>query len=63
MVMGYSRNLKAAKDLLRWGGSRTVYEKWFLTQTLALTRLTRGSAPKMDPLNIAIEASDAPLSW
>jgi len=32
MVMGYSRKQKAAKDLLRWVGSRAVYEKWFLTQ-------------------------------
>jgi len=32
---------------------------------LALTDLTRGSASKMDPLTIAIKASDAPLtlSW
>ena len=32
MVMGYSKNQKAAKDFLRWMGSRDVYEKWFVSQ-------------------------------
>ena len=32
MVMGHSKNQMAAKDFLRWVGSRSVYEKWFLTQ-------------------------------
>jgi ABC-type glycerol-3-phosphate transport system substrate-binding protein len=32
MLMGYSRNQKAAKDLLRWMHSRPVFEEWFLSQ-------------------------------
>lgn len=32
MVMGYSRNQKAAKDFLRWISSREVYQKWFDSQ-------------------------------
>ena len=32
MVMGYSKNQRAAKDFLRWAGSKDVYEKWFKTQ-------------------------------
>ena len=32
MIMGYSKNQKAAKDFLRWVGSKDVYEKWFKTQ-------------------------------
>lgn len=32
MVMGYSKNQKAAKDFLRWIHSEKVYEQWFITQ-------------------------------
>ncbi len=32
MVMGYSKNQKAAKDFLRWFHSPAVYEKWFTVQ-------------------------------
>ena len=32
MVMGYSKNQKAAKDFLRWFNSPAVYEKWFNVQ-------------------------------
>ncbi|MEA2929074.1 MAG: multiple sugar transport system substrate-binding protein [Hyphomicrobiales bacterium] len=32
MLMGYSKNQKAAKDLLRWASSRKVFEKWFVSQ-------------------------------
>jgi multiple sugar transport system substrate-binding protein len=32
MVMGYSKNQKAAKDFLRWFHSPEVYEKWFIVQ-------------------------------
>ena len=28
----YSKNQKAAKDLLKWAHSKAVYEKWFLSQ-------------------------------
>jgi multiple sugar transport system substrate-binding protein len=32
MVMKYSKNLKAAKDFVRWISSRNVFEQWFVSQ-------------------------------
>jgi len=32
MLMGYSKNQKAAKDFLRWAHSKPVYEQWFVSQ-------------------------------
>jgi multiple sugar transport system substrate-binding protein len=32
MLMGYSKNQKAAKDLLRWLQSKPVYGEWFTSQ-------------------------------
>lgn len=32
MLMGYSKNQKAAKDFLRWMHSRPVYDQWFTSQ-------------------------------
>jgi multiple sugar transport system substrate-binding protein len=32
MLMGYSKNQKAAKDFLRWMTSKEVYQKWFNSQ-------------------------------
>jgi multiple sugar transport system substrate-binding protein len=32
MVMGYSKNQKAAKDFLRWVHSKPVFEEWFTSQ-------------------------------
>ncbi|HJU16690.1 MAG TPA: extracellular solute-binding protein [Stellaceae bacterium] len=32
MVMGYSKNQKAAKELLAWLGSEPVYREWFTSQ-------------------------------
>jgi multiple sugar transport system substrate-binding protein len=32
MLMGYSKNQKAAKDFLRWISSKEVFEKWFVSQ-------------------------------
>jgi len=32
MVMGYSKNVKAAKDFLRWLSSRAIFEPWFKSQ-------------------------------
>jgi multiple sugar transport system substrate-binding protein len=32
MVMGYSKNQKAAKDFLRWVGSTEIYDRWFASQ-------------------------------
>jgi len=32
MLMGYSKNQKAAKDFLRWVSSKPVFEQWFTSQ-------------------------------
>ena len=32
MLMSYSKNQKAAKDLLRWMHTPANYEKWFISQ-------------------------------
>ena len=32
MLMGYSKNQKAAKDFLRWITSKEIYQKWFNSQ-------------------------------
>ncbi len=32
MVMGYSKNGRAAKDFIRWITSKEIYEKWFVSQ-------------------------------
>jgi multiple sugar transport system substrate-binding protein len=32
MVMGYSKNQKAAKDLLRWASSKPIFGEWFTSQ-------------------------------
>ncbi len=32
MVMGYSKNQKAAKDFLRWAHSKPIYDEWFTSQ-------------------------------
>ena len=32
MLMGYSKNQKAAKDFLRWVNSKPVFEQWFTSQ-------------------------------
>ena len=32
MLMGYSKNQKAAKDFLRWAHSRPVFDEWFTSQ-------------------------------
>ena len=32
MVMGYSKNQKAAKDFLRWVHSKPIYDQWFTSQ-------------------------------
>jgi len=32
MLMGYSKNQKAAKDFLRWMHSKPVFEQWFASQ-------------------------------
>jgi multiple sugar transport system substrate-binding protein len=32
MVMGYSKNQKAAKDFIRWISSKEIYDQWFVSQ-------------------------------
>src|SRR4030095_12151054 len=32
MLMGYSKNQKAAKDFLRWIHSKPIYDQWFTSQ-------------------------------
>jgi len=32
MLMGYSKNQKAAKDFIRWVTSKEIYQKWFNSQ-------------------------------
>src|SRR5215467_162701 len=32
LVMGYSKNQKAAKDFLRWICSKEIYDQWFTSQ-------------------------------
>ena len=32
MLMGYSKNQKAAKDFLRWIHSKPVFDQWFTSQ-------------------------------
>ena len=32
MLMGYSKNQKAAKDFLRWITSKEIYDQWFNSQ-------------------------------
>ena len=32
MLMGYSKNQKAAKDFLRWISSKPIFEQWFTSQ-------------------------------
>jgi ABC-type glycerol-3-phosphate transport system substrate-binding protein len=32
MLMGYSKNQKAAKDFLRWMHSKPIYDQWFVSQ-------------------------------
>jgi multiple sugar transport system substrate-binding protein len=41
MVMGYSKNAKAAKDFLRWAHRKENYEKWFVVQKGFATGPTR----------------------
>lgn len=68
MVMGYSRNQKAAKDFLRWVGSRAIFEKWFLTQKGFSVGATRewskhamwNDDPVMLPFKDVVDSGRAP---
>src|SRR5215469_8349820 len=68
MVMGYSKNQKAAKDFLRWVSSRAVFEKWFVSQKGFITPAGREWAkhpmwnedPVMAPFRDVILTARAP---
>jgi len=68
MLMGYSKNQKAAKDLLRWASSRKNFEKWFVSQKgFSIPATTEWSKhpvwnedPVMAPFRDVIHASRAP---
>ena len=68
MVMSYSKNQKAAKDFLRWAGSKSVYEKWFITQKGFSVGATRdwskhpmwNDDPVMLPFKDVVESGRAP---
>ena len=68
MVMGYSKNQKAAKDFLRWAGSKEVYEKWFKTQKGFSVGATRewskhpmwNEDPVMLPFRDVVDSGRAP---
>jgi multiple sugar transport system substrate-binding protein len=42
MLMGYSKNQKAAKDFLRWAHSKPVYDEWFTSQQGYSAGATKG---------------------
>ena len=68
MVMSYSPNQKAAKDLLRWVHTPANYEKWFISQKGFATPPTAqweshelwGADPVMDPFKVAGRLGQAP---
>lgn len=68
MVMGYSKNQKAAKDFLRWLHSKAVYEKWFVSQKGFSVPPTKvwashslwGEDPVMAPFKDMLETARAP---
>jgi multiple sugar transport system substrate-binding protein len=63
MVMKYSKNAKAAKDLLRWMHTRANYEKWFVVQkgfAVATTREWENHAMwKNDPVMLPFKTGSA----
>src|ERR1700716_355669 len=68
MLMSYSPNQKAAKDLLRWAHTPANYEKWFISQKGFATPPTAqweshelwGADPVMDPFKVAGKLGQAP---
>ena len=68
MLMSYSPNQKAAKDLLRWAHTPANYEKWFISQKGFATPPTAqweshelwGADPVMDPFKVAGRLGQAP---
>ena len=41
MLMGYSKNQKAAKDFLRWVHTKPIYDQWFVSQQGYTTGATK----------------------
>jgi len=68
MVMGYSKNQKAAKDFLRWVTSKDNYQKWFNSQqgySVGATTIWEGDPlwnkdPVMLPFRAAARAGRFP---
>src|SRR6202035_3045485 len=68
MLMSYSPNQKAAKDLLRWLHTPANYEKWFISQKGFATPPTVqweshelwAADPVMDPFKVAGRLGQAP---
>src|SRR3984893_14372009 len=68
MLMNYSKNQKAAKDLLRWLHTPVNYEKWFISQKGFATPPTAKweshelwlADPVMDPFKVAGKLGQAP---
>jgi multiple sugar transport system substrate-binding protein len=68
MLMGYSKNQKAAKDFLRWIHTPDNYEKWFISQKGFATPPTAkweshklwSEDPVMEPYKVAGRLGQAP---
>jgi multiple sugar transport system substrate-binding protein len=68
MLMSYSKNQKAAKDLLRWVHTPANYEKWFISQKGFATPPTAQweshelwvADAVMDPFKVAGKLGQAP---
>jgi multiple sugar transport system substrate-binding protein len=68
MLMGYSKNQKPAKDLLRWMHTPANYERWFISQKGFATPPTPqwethklwGEDPVMEPYKVAGKLGQAP---
>ena len=61
MLMGYSKNQKAAKDFLRWMHSKPVFDEWFTSQqgyTAAPPRMwEKHKVWDVDPVLAAVPAT------
>ncbi len=61
MVMGYSKNQKAAKDFLRWVNSKPVFGEWFTSQqgyTDGATKIWENDPVwKLDPVMVPFRDS------
>src|SRR5215813_7751738 len=68
MLMGYSKNQKAAKDFIRWITSKEIYQKWFNSQqgySVGATTIWENDPlwskdPVMEPFRVAARAGQFP---